>query len=152
MIITCQECSSSFNLDESLLKPEGSKVRCSKCHKVFVAYPQTPPEEPETPPEILPDIDDAPVTKDALDPDELDLSDMDQLFAEEKDSEIEDITDEDLEDLDLDLELDLEPEADTSTEDMEAEENPDLLHNAPVTPKVRRMDETAAARKPCLCG
>ena len=34
----------------------------------------------------------------------------------------------------------------------EAEENPDLLHNAPVTPKVRRMDEITAARKPCLCG
>lgn len=34
----------------------------------------------------------------------------------------------------------------------EAEENPDLLRNAPVTPKVRRMDETAAARKPCLTG
>ena len=125
MIITCQECSSSFNLDESLLKPEGSKVRCSKCHKVFVAYPQTPPEEPETPPEILPDIDDAPVTKDALDPDELDLSDMDQLFAEEKDSEIEDITDEDLEDLDLDLDLDLEPEADTLIQETSLNIGPD---------------------------
>jgi glycine dehydrogenase subunit 2 len=34
----------------------------------------------------------------------------------------------------------------------EAEENPDLLHNAPVVPKVRRMDEATAARKPCLCG
>ena len=34
----------------------------------------------------------------------------------------------------------------------EAEENPDLLHNAPVIPKVRRMDEATAARKPCLCG
>ena len=34
----------------------------------------------------------------------------------------------------------------------EAEENPDMLHKAPVTPKVRRMDETAAARKPCLSG
>jgi glycine dehydrogenase subunit 2 len=34
----------------------------------------------------------------------------------------------------------------------EAEENPELLHNAPVTPKVRRMDETTAARKPCLRG
>ena len=34
----------------------------------------------------------------------------------------------------------------------EAKENPDLLHNAPVTPKVRRMDEITAARKPCLCG
>ena len=78
MIITCQECNSSFNLDESLLKPTGSKVRCSKCHKIFVAYPQTPPEEPETLAEILADIDDVPETKDVPGPDELDLSDMDK--------------------------------------------------------------------------
>ncbi len=39
MIITCESCSTSFNLDESLLKPAGSKVRCSNCKTVFMAYP-----------------------------------------------------------------------------------------------------------------
>jgi glycine dehydrogenase subunit 2 len=34
----------------------------------------------------------------------------------------------------------------------EAKENPALLHEAPRNTKVRRLDETAAARKPCLCG
>jgi glycine dehydrogenase subunit 2 len=34
----------------------------------------------------------------------------------------------------------------------EAEENPALLKEAPQNPKVRRMDETMAARKPCLRG
>ena len=34
----------------------------------------------------------------------------------------------------------------------EACENPELLKNAPVVPKLRRLDEVAAARKPCLCG
>ena len=34
----------------------------------------------------------------------------------------------------------------------EAEENPALLKAAPQNPKVRRMDETTAARKPCLRG
>jgi glycine dehydrogenase subunit 2 len=34
----------------------------------------------------------------------------------------------------------------------EARENPDLLREAPHKCKVRRMDETAAARKPCLTG
>ncbi len=34
----------------------------------------------------------------------------------------------------------------------EAKENPDLLHKAPVVPKVTRLDEVTAARKPCLCG
>ena len=34
----------------------------------------------------------------------------------------------------------------------EAEENPELLLQAPARTKVRRLDETAAARKPCLAG
>ena len=34
----------------------------------------------------------------------------------------------------------------------EARENPDLLHDAPKCPKVTRLDETAAARNPCLTG
>jgi len=34
----------------------------------------------------------------------------------------------------------------------EATENPELLKNAPTKSKVRRLDETSAARKPCLCG
>ena len=34
----------------------------------------------------------------------------------------------------------------------EARENPELLHQAPVRAKLRRLDETAAARKPCLAG
>ncbi len=34
----------------------------------------------------------------------------------------------------------------------EAKENPDMLHDAPQKCKVRRLDEVAAARKPCLAG
>jgi glycine dehydrogenase subunit 2 len=34
----------------------------------------------------------------------------------------------------------------------EAKTDPLLLHNAPSKPKVRRLDETAAARHPCLAG
>ena len=46
MIITCEECSTSFNLDDSLLKETGSKVRCSVCKNVFTAYPAAISEEP----------------------------------------------------------------------------------------------------------
>ncbi len=46
MIIECEGCRSKFNLDESLLKREGSKVRCSVCKHIFTAYPP----EPEFPP------------------------------------------------------------------------------------------------------
>ena len=38
MIVTCNECDSSFNVDDSLIKADGSKVRCSKCSSVFVVY------------------------------------------------------------------------------------------------------------------
>lgn len=34
----------------------------------------------------------------------------------------------------------------------EAKTDADLLKNAPMRSKVRRLDETSAARKPCLCG
>ncbi len=35
---------------------------------------------------------------------------------------------------------------------VEAKESPELLKNAPTRSKVRRLDETSAARKPCLSG
>jgi glycine dehydrogenase subunit 2 len=35
---------------------------------------------------------------------------------------------------------------------VEAKEMPDVLRSAPTRCKVRRLDETAAARKPCLAG
>ena len=38
MIITCSECSSVFNLDDSLIKEKGSKVRCSVCKHIFTVY------------------------------------------------------------------------------------------------------------------
>ena len=49
MIIACEKCKTKFNLDESLLKAEGSKVRCSICEHVFKAYPKkASPESPDT--------------------------------------------------------------------------------------------------------
>ncbi len=50
MIVNCEGCETGFQVNESLLKPGGSKVRCSKCRHVFVVYPPPPPvddsEEP----------------------------------------------------------------------------------------------------------
>jgi predicted Zn finger-like uncharacterized protein len=40
MIVTCNECDSSFNVDDSLIKDDGSKVRCSKCSSVFIVHPE----------------------------------------------------------------------------------------------------------------
>jgi predicted Zn finger-like uncharacterized protein len=39
MAIECKACSRKFRLDENLLKPTGSRVRCSKCGTIFQAYP-----------------------------------------------------------------------------------------------------------------
>jgi len=42
MVIQCESCRTEFNLDESLLKKEGTKVRCSRCRHVFTAHPSSP--------------------------------------------------------------------------------------------------------------
>lgn len=42
MIITCQHCNISYHLDETLLKPGGTKVRCTACKTIFTAYPPSP--------------------------------------------------------------------------------------------------------------
>ena len=39
MIIPCESCNSVFRLESRILKPTGSRVRCSKCGKIFKAYP-----------------------------------------------------------------------------------------------------------------
>ncbi|WP_320043512.1 zinc-ribbon domain-containing protein [uncultured Desulfobacter sp.] len=44
MIITCEKCATRFVLDDALIKPEGSMVRCSKCRHVFTAFPVEYPE------------------------------------------------------------------------------------------------------------
>jgi predicted Zn finger-like uncharacterized protein len=44
MLIQCEKCRTLFNLDETLLKEAGSKVRCSRCQHLFMAYPPRPKE------------------------------------------------------------------------------------------------------------
>jgi predicted Zn finger-like uncharacterized protein len=39
MKILCESCQSLFRLEDSLVKPTGSIVRCSKCRLVFRVYP-----------------------------------------------------------------------------------------------------------------
>lgn len=58
MIITCNSCNSRFNIDERLIKPQGSKVKCSKCQTVFVVHPPQKEEEKPLIPEVAPLLDD----------------------------------------------------------------------------------------------
>ncbi|MGB8929693.1 MAG: zinc-ribbon domain-containing protein, partial [Anaeromyxobacteraceae bacterium] len=39
MNIRCERCSTTYELDEALLAPEGSPVQCTKCQHVFNAVP-----------------------------------------------------------------------------------------------------------------
>jgi len=39
MIIKCEKCSTAFRLPDEKIKPEGTRVRCSKCKNVFIVYP-----------------------------------------------------------------------------------------------------------------
>jgi len=42
MIIKCEKCGTKFNFDKSILNRNGSKVRCSVCKHIFLAYPSVP--------------------------------------------------------------------------------------------------------------
>lgn len=47
MIVKCEQCGGKFRLDDSKVKPEGVKVRCSKCRHIFVVRKEVPMEEAE---------------------------------------------------------------------------------------------------------
>ena len=86
MIITCDECESSFSVNDSLIKDTGSKVRCSKCDSVFVAYPKAA-EDIEALQTDDPDL--------TLDSDDQMLGEDDDLGLDDLDSDLGDFLDED---------------------------------------------------------
>jgi predicted Zn finger-like uncharacterized protein len=50
MLIQCPNCDTKYNLDQSVLAPEGSKVRCIRCdHVFFVAPPGLEPSQEGAP-------------------------------------------------------------------------------------------------------
>ncbi|WP_242343976.1 zinc-ribbon domain-containing protein [Anaeromyxobacter terrae] len=42
MVIRCERCSTLYELDETLLAPDGSPVQCTRCDHVFTARPPAP--------------------------------------------------------------------------------------------------------------
>ncbi|ABA89784.1 protein of unknown function, MJ0042_CXXC and DUF3426 domain-containing [Syntrophotalea carbinolica DSM 2380] len=52
MIVQCPDCASRFRLADEKLKPGGTKVRCSKCQKIFTVKPS--PAEPSFEPAAEP--------------------------------------------------------------------------------------------------
>jgi predicted Zn finger-like uncharacterized protein len=126
MIVSCEQCNASFNLNESLLKPLGSMVRCSKCSSVFMAYPPAAQDEPVTLTEVVPDPEAEEVTEDAVE--ELDLG-LDLGAEEEKAPETAKVAEDAIEDLELELDMDMEPEAEPVSDEaaVTATEEPDEL-------------------------
>jgi len=49
-VFVCEKCKAKFNLDDSLLKNRGTKVQCSICKDIFIAYLQKPTLTSETTP------------------------------------------------------------------------------------------------------
>lgn len=106
MIITCVDCKSSFSVSDGLIQNGGSKVRCSKCDSVFLAYPNTVEVTEELKPEEevsweLEDLDSE--VGDFLDEEEtaarptdgqseIDLQGFDDSALEETDLELDGIT------------------------------------------------------------
>lgn len=83
MFITCEDCKSRFQLDDSRVKSEGVKVKCSKCGKIFTAYsPSTDEAADDT--GMQHSID--PRTE-YTEEGELDFSEMDALLSAGEDSE-----------------------------------------------------------------
>jgi predicted Zn finger-like uncharacterized protein len=123
MIITCNECDTRFNIDESLLKQTGSKVRCSKCKKVFLAYPSSLSEEPDKSSEVETELE-AVITDEEIESgiqykaeEELEGIELATDEAFEENTKVE----EKPEETGLELELDLEPEIDETQAEIETE-------------------------------
>ena len=60
MIVQCPECTTKFNLDESKIGHDGTKVRCSRCKNVFTVFRPQPVQEPLAPAgetEVRPAVD-----------------------------------------------------------------------------------------------
>ncbi|OQX07750.1 MAG: hypothetical protein BWK80_49085 [Desulfobacteraceae bacterium IS3] len=45
MDVRCEKCKTAFNIADSLIRPEGSKVCCSKCRHTFRIYPSEDSED-----------------------------------------------------------------------------------------------------------
>ena len=56
MLVKCDNCQVTFNVNEALIKAKGTKLRCSQCKHVFKVYPPGPapvapsPQPPQSPP------------------------------------------------------------------------------------------------------
>jgi len=96
MIIECEKCKSKFDLDESILKEGGSKVRCSICENVFKAYPSgpTPIEESAPDQEVNEDLEETVALDSPPDIEEMKTGLMDEKIGADFDKAFEEAMEE----------------------------------------------------------
>ena len=81
MIITCGKCDTSYELNESLIKEEGSRVRCKNCSSVFTVYPPRMVESIEPEPDLELDMPlSAGIATGSMKAESLDLTDIEKLL------------------------------------------------------------------------
>lgn len=80
MIVTCEGCETSFHVGDGLVKPSGSKVRCSKCRHVFTAYAPAQEADSIEPLTLTDELPPAAASDGVSAPDGIE-SELDALFA-----------------------------------------------------------------------
>ncbi len=92
MIVQCESCRTKFNINEKLLKKEGSKVKCSRCEIVFLVFPPEASKSEDWPQvpadQEAPEIEDSPELDSEMDFD-FDESFVDDLMEDISDLESE---------------------------------------------------------------
>ena len=131
MIITCDNCNTSFELEDALVKEDGSKVKCTNCGHVFVAHSDAQIEEfaldlSDTdiklemediePAESNPSEDEEEEFELEMDSEDesdmLDLSDLEKMLEMESVEEYDADIERDETELELELDFESEPEED----------------------------------------
>ncbi|NWH06080.1 DUF3426 domain-containing protein [Desulfobacter latus] len=129
MIITCEACATRFVLDDAMIKPEGSKVKCSKCRHIFTAFPSDQPKN-EVPEEPKSEAYDITFDEQAFQDDsEFNESDDDDFSI---DSDLDSQAD-DLEDTDIDF-------SDIEFDEPEFERKPPEHHATTGTPDIQDQE------------
>ena len=67
MVIECAHCQTRFKLADDKLRPEGTKVRCSKCKEIFTVFPPSTDDQPPAPAPPAPAPAAAPMAAEAID-------------------------------------------------------------------------------------
>jgi len=157
MIITCGNCETSFNLNEKLLKPTGSKVRCSRCKHMFTAYPPAPPEleeavaETVAPEEIeekteavkAPEPESMPEEAADIAAETVEETGAEDITGDEIESAAEEEMDASLDDLDLEFDIDTVSEESKVVAEAVADDVEDVEIKPSEEPDVDLPDELA---------